>query len=138
MNVIEFKLCAEDRARLDAIIAGLQSRAAAPAEFQTHYMGKWDIPAAPAEEHPADAPTAHLEPPVAAPAASQPEPPAVEPAPEVKPVSLGEFQKAIVTRCAESAAMKAKVQALVHKYAPSVSEIPEAKRPEVLAELAKL
>lgn len=139
MNKIVIELCAEDRARLDAIIAGLQSLAAGgAAEFQTRYMGKWDIPAAPAEEHPADASTAHLEPPVAAPAASQPEPAAVEPAPEVKPVSLGEFQKAIVTRCAESAAMKAKVQALVHKYAPSVSEIPEGKRSEVLAELAKL
>lgn len=138
MNKIVFELCAEDRARLDAIIAGLESRAAAPAEFQTRYMGKWDIPAAPAEEHPADASTAHLELPVAAPAASQPEPAAVVPAPEVKPVSLGEFQKAIVTRCAESAAMKAKVQALVHKYAPSVSEIPEGKRSEVLVELAKL
>lgn len=125
MNVIEFKLCAEDRQRLDEIIAftgmiaaGMKSRAAA--------------------EHPADASTAHLEPPVAAPAACQPEPAAVEPAPEVKPVSLGEFQKAIVTRCAESAAMKAKVQALVHKYAPSVSEIPEGKRSEVLAALSDL
>jgi len=123
MNVIEFKLCAEDRKRLDEIIgfagmiaAGMQSQAA---------------------EHPADAPTTHLEPP-AAPAAIQPEPAPVEPAPEVKPVSLGEFQKAIVTRCAASTAMKAKVQALVHKYAPSVSEIPEDKRAEVLAELDKL
>lgn len=126
MNVIEFKLCAEDRQRLDEIIgfvgmiaAGMQSRSAAA-------------------EHPADAPTAHLEPLAAAPAASQPEPVPVEPAPEVKPIPLGEFQKAIVTRCAASAAMKAKVQELVHKYAPSVSEIPEDKRAEVLAELAKL
>lgn len=126
MNVIEFKLCAEDRQRLDEIIAfagmiaaGMKSRAAA--------------------EHPADAPTTHLEPPVAAaPAALQPEPATVVPAPEVKPVSLGEFQKAIVTRCAEAPAMKAKVQALVHKYAPSVSEIPEDKRSEVLAALANL
>jgi hypothetical protein len=125
MNKIVFELCAEDRARLDAIIAGLQ-----------HLGG---VPGAPdGVLHPADASTAHLEPPAAAPAASQPEPAPVVPAPEVKPVSLGEFQKAIVTRCAESAAMKAKVQALVHKYAPSVSEIPEDKRAEVLAELAKL
>ena len=62
----------------------------------------------------------------------------MEPAPEVKAVSLGEFQKAIVTRCAESPVMKAKVQALVHRYAASVSAIPEDKRSEVLAELAKL
>ena len=128
MNVIEFKLCAEDRARLDDIIAGLA--ALVPAGTMSE--------AAEALAHPADASTVHLEPPVAAPAAVQPEPAPVESAPEVKPVSLGEFQKEIVTRCAASAAMKAKVQALVHKYAPSVSEIPEDKRAEVLAELAKL
>lgn len=126
MNVIEFKLCAEDRQRIDELIA-----------FAGQIVD--EMKSRPAAEHPADAPTTHLEPPVAAaPAAIQPEPAAVDPAPEVKPVSLGEFQKAIVTRCAASAAMKAKVQALVHKYAPSVSEIPEDKRAEVLAELAKL
>ena len=125
MNVIEFKLCAEDRQRLDEIIA-----------FAGLIVGEMKSRAA--AEHPADAPTTHLEPTVPAPAASQPEPAAVEPAPEVKPISLGEFQKAIVTRCAASAAMKAKVQELVHKYAPSVSEIPEDKRAEVLDALAKL
>ena len=54
------------------------------------------------------------------------------------PISLGEFQKAIVTRCAESVATKEKVQALVHKYAASVSAIPEDKRREVLAALDKI
>ena len=83
------------------------------------------VPAA----HPADAPTAHLEPP--APAS---DPVAAAPA----PVSLGDFQKALVTRCAESAETKAKVQALVHRYAESVSAIPEDKRPEVLAALAQI
>lgn len=138
MNKIVIELCAEDRARLDAIIAGLQSRAAAPAEFQTRYMGKWDIPAAPAEEHPADAPTAHLEPPVAAPAAIQPEPAAVEPAPEVKPVSLAEFQKAVTQAVAKGVAQKQAAKKIINKYAPSVSEIPEGKRAEVMAELANL
>lgn len=137
MNKIVFELCAEDRARLDAIIAGLQGLAPAVPKSVSFGPDGITVDLA-AAEHPADASVAHLEPPVAAPAASQPEPAAVEPAPEVKPVSLGEFQKAIVTRCAESAGMKAKVQALVHKYAPSVSEIPEGKRSEVLAELAKL
>lgn len=137
MNKIVFELCAEDRARLDDIIAGLAKVAAAAAAEVAPLISEATALLA-AAEHPADAPTAHLEPPVAAPAAGQPEPAAVVPAPEVKPVSLGEFQKAIVTRCAESAGMKAKVQALVHKYAPSVSEIPEGKRSEVLDELAKL
>lgn len=138
MNMIVIELCAEDRARLDDIIAGLAKVADAAAAEAAPLISEATALLAASAEHPADASTAHLEPPVAAPAASQPEPAAVEPAPEVKPVSLGEFQKAIVTRCAESAAMKSKVQTLVHKYAPSVSEIPEGKRADVLAELANL
>lgn len=124
MNLIEFKLCAEDRARLDAIIAGLAKVAAAAAAEAAPLIVEATATLAGAAEHPVDAPATHLEPPA--------------PAPEVQPVSKGEFQKAIVIRCAESADMKAKVQALVHKYAPSVSEIPEEKRPEVLAALKNL
>lgn len=119
MNRIVIELCAEDRSRLDAITAALRELSVAPAVA---------APAPAAEEHPIDAPVTLFEAPA--------EPPA--PAPEVKPVSLGEFQKAIVTRCAESATMKAKVQDLVHKYADSVSLIPADKRAEVMAELAKL
>lgn len=138
MNKIVIELAAEDRKRIDELIAfaGLiagELKSAAPGPV---LMNGAAFRAA--AEHPADAPTTHLEPPVAAPAASIPQPATVEPTPEVKPVSLGEFQKAIVTRCAESPAMKAKVQALVRKYADSVSNIPEGKRSEVLAELAKL
>lgn len=126
MNRIVIELCPEDRKRIDELIA-----------FAGLIAGEMKSRPA-AADHPADASVVHFEPPVAAPAASQPEPPAVEPAPEVKPISLGEFQKAIATRCAESTAMKEKVRALVHKYAPSVGEIPEGKRPEVLAALANL
>ena len=119
MNRIVIELCAEDRSRLDAITAALRELSVAPVVA---------APAPAVEEHPIDAPVTHFEAPT--------EP--LAPAPEVKPVSLGEFQKAIVTRCAESAAMKSKAQALVHQYARSVSEIPEGQRAEVLAELAKL
>lgn len=132
MNVIEFKLCAEDRARLDAIIAGLAKATApveAPALAPVLRMGQAEdgtVMLIKPDDHPADAPITHLE------------PPAPDPVPEVKPIPLGEFQKAIVGYCTKSADMKAKVQALVHAYAPSVSEIPEAKRPEVMAALAKL
>ena len=134
MNVIEFRLCDEDRARLDDIIAGLAAlvppgamsdAATAVLEVKT---GKVP-PLLPLEGD------AHLQP--VDPPAPAPDP-APAPAPEVKPVPLPEFQKAIVTRCAESPAMKAKVQALVHKYAESVSAIPEGKRAAVLAELAAL
>lgn len=137
MNTIEFRLCAEDRTRLDRIIDLLQWQASQKQdELDNALIDKTGA----LDDHPAGESTTHLEPTVAAPAAPAPEPAPVEsaPTPEVKPISKGEFQKAIVTRCAESPVMKAKVQALVHRYAPSVSAIPEDKRPEVLAELANL
>lgn len=116
MNNIVIELCAEDRARLDAIIAGLQG--VAPVEAS---------PVAPAADHPIDNSTAHLEPPVD-----------TDPAPAAKPVSLAEFQKALTVRCAESQKTKEAVRALVNQYAASVSEVPEDKRSEVLAALAKI
>lgn len=131
MNKIVFELCPEDRARLDDIIAGLRNLnpqiGAGEAEDACAAMiAEFGAPAA--EEHPIDAPVEHFDPP-----ASDP-----EPEPEVPVVSLGEFQKAIVVRCAASPEMKKKVQALVKKYAASVSAVPEEKRAEVLAALAEL
>ena len=140
-NIIEFRLCDEDRARLDRIATALEGM---PPRFTVGVdlaNGPDSTAQLKSEEVLIGLPVegaAHLEPPVVAPVAPATEPAPVEPAPEVKPISLGEFQKAIVTRCAESPVMKAKVQALVHRYAASVSAIPEDKRSEVLAELAKL
>lgn len=113
MNTIVFELCAEDRARLDAIIAGLQARPAAPVEVVDDFAASFPEPEAPAAAEPA-------------------------PAPAAKPVSLAEFQKAITLRCAESAAVKKKVRELVNSFAPSVSEIPEEKRAEFLDLLARV
>lgn len=114
-NKIVIELCAEDRARLDAIIDGLQNRSAAPVEtLTTDFAASFPDP--------------------------QPEPepaPAEVPAPAPVP-SLAEFQKAITLRCAESAAVKTKVRELVNRFAPSVSEIPEEKRAEFLDLLSKL
>ena len=133
MNTINVtvQLCEEDRKRIDELIgfAGwiaseLKDRKPPVIEPPKLFS---KVPA----EHPADAATTHFEPPAPA-----PDPVAVAPA--AKPVSLGEFQKALVTRCAESATVKQKVQALVQQYADSVSNIPEDKRPEVLAALAKI
>lgn len=126
MNKIVIELCAEDRQRIDELIS-----------FAGLLVGELKSRPVPTTEsftlltHPADAPTTHLEP-----LAPAPDPVAAAPAPA--PVSLGEFQKAIVTRCAESAATKQKVQALVHRYAESVSAIPEDKRSEVLAALSEI
>ena len=123
MNVIEFRLCDEDRARLDRVVAGLEALVLQKqSELDDALIDATGVLA----NHPVEG-AAHLEPPA--------DP---EPAPVVKPVSLSEFQKAIVTRCAESPVVKAKVQALIHRYAASVSAVPEDKRSEVLAELAAL
>lgn len=120
MNKIIVELHPEDRARLDAIIAGLD-------KLQPHCDSCVDNVlhlvegAQPAPVEPA---------PVA-----EPEP---TPAPAAEPPSLAEFQKAVAVRCAENPAVKPKVRELVNKYAPSVSEIPADKRHEFLTQLAAL
>ena len=117
---ITLQLCEDDRKRIDELIAfaGQIVREMKSTRGARDFLEKQ-------LQLPADVP-----PPF--------DPPAPAPVPEAKPVSLGEFQKAIVTRCAESAATKQKVQALVHKYADSVSNIPEDKRSEVLAALTQI
>ena len=116
-NKIVIELCAEDRARLDAIIDGLQNCFAVPGEIlTTDFAASFPDP----QLAPAEAPA-----------------PVEAPAPAPVP-SLAEFQKAITLRCAESAAVKTKVRELVNRFAPSVSEIPEEKRAEFLDLLSKL
>lgn len=137
MNKIVFELCEEDRQRLDAIIAELAKVANSAVAEATPPIAEATTTLATAE-HLADAPTTHLVPPADAPATSQPEPAAMEPAPEVKLVSLGEFQKAVTVVCAKGSAQKQAAKKIINKYAPSVSEVPETKRAEVMAELANL
>lgn len=87
-------------------------------------------------DHPIDAPTAHLEP-VDAPAPTPADEPApVEPTPE--PVSFAEFQKAVTQAVAKGPKQKAAAKDIINKYAASVSAVPEDKRAEVMAELAKI
>lgn len=133
MNAITIQLCAEDRKRLDDLTGAVSLLATVLGSMQPPEVRQEIIETAtaPASEHPVDLPVTHFDPPAPA-----PDPVAVAPA--AKPISLGEFQKALVTRCAESATVKQKVQALVQQYADSVSNIPEDKRPEVLAALAKI
>lgn len=121
MNKIAIEFCAEDRQRIDDLVGAMT--------LLSSVIGSTLPPAIqmepvviPKVEHPVDAPADHFDPPAPAPV----------------PVSLGEFQKAIVTRCAESAETKKKVQALVHKYADSVSNVPQDKWSEVLAALAEI
>lgn len=125
MNRIVIELSAEDRARLDALIAGLE-------KLQPNCDSCVDNVLRVVED-------AHAEKPTAAPA----EDPALfdipaEPDPAVEPPSLADFQKAVALRCAQNPAVKPKVRELVNRYAESVSEIPEDKRIEFLDLLAKL
>ena len=125
MNTITIELCKEDRQRLDEIIASLGMIVA----------GQKSEPApAPVAEHPIDSPTAHLEPVEETPAPIIEEPAA----PEVKPVSLAEFQKAVTQAVAKGPKQKEAAKGIINKYAASVSAVPEEKRAEVMAELAKI
>lgn len=129
MNTITIQLCEEDRKRIDELIAfaGLIAselksrgpilmRSAAPTE-------------APAPDLPVEG-AAHLEPVIVE------ETPA--PAPEVKPIPFAEFQKAVTLAVSKGTEAKKTVKAIINKYAPSVSEVPEDKRAEVIAELSQI
>ena len=129
MNKIVIEFCPEDRKRIDELIAfsgliagELKSR---PAPEEPSFLDKTlHIPV----DHPVDASTAHLDLPI------ETEP---APEPEEKPVSLAEFQKAVTLAACKGAAKKT-VKAIINRYAPTVSEVPEDKRAEVMAELAKI
>lgn len=140
MNSIVIELCAEDRARLDKILKALENAAPrcdnclrlvadlskpSPAEPDVGIIDPNVAQALGAPEAPAPAPVR----------AAVPEAPAPVAAPVI---SLAEFQKVIVTRCAESPDTKKKVQALIANYADCVSNVPEERRAEFLEELAKI
>lgn len=124
MNRIVIEFSPEDRARLDAIIAGLD-------KLQPHCDSCVDnvLQVVEGAIAPAAAPAVDPDP---APFDTEPAAPAVE------PPSLADFQKAVTLRCVENPAVKPKVRELVNRYAGSVSEIPPEKRLEFLDMLAKL
>lgn len=128
MNKIVIEFHPEDRARLDAIIAGLE-------KLQPNCDSCVDNVLRVVEG-------AQAEKPAAAPAEDpQPVPPAPAPVPEApaaEPPSLADFQKAVAMRCASNPAIKPKVRELVNRFAESVSEIPPEKRLEFLDLLAKV
>lgn len=128
--VVEVELCAEDRARVDRLIAALEAAgsSAAPVDPLQQKLAETlaKVDAAPLVELPADQDLPWDD------AAPSP-----DPAP-VREVSLAEFQKALTLRCSESEATKAKVRGLLHEYAEAASKVPPEKRAEVLDRLAKL
>lgn len=109
MNQIVFELCAEDRARLDAIIGGLAALAG-PAKKEAPAAAPVDLPA-----------------PVEAPA------PAAEGG---KKYALADVQGLFVKVIA--AGKKPAATEILHDYAEAVTLIPEDKYAEVMARLARL
>lgn len=122
MNRIVIELHPEDRARLDALIAGLE-------KLQPNCDSCVDNVLRVVEDAHAEKPAADPAPPTA---------PVETPAPAAEPPSLADFQKAVALRCAQNPAVKPKVRELVNRYAESVSEIPPEKRTEFLDLLSRL
>ena len=127
MNTITIELCKEDRQRLDNIFYNL-----------VVLIERLPIPAPTtkpvAEETPApvEAPTTET------PVVEETPEPVAEPAPEVKPLSLAEFQKAVTLAVSKSAEAKKAVKEIINQYAASVSAVPEDKRAEVVARLSEI
>ena len=132
MNNIKIttEMCPADRRLLEELMGSITLLASVlgnmqPAEVQQKIIQEAignDLPTVPADA-PADEPA---------------EAPAPDPAPEVKPVSLAEFQKAVTIVCAKGPDQKAAAKEIINKYAASVSAVPEDKRAEAMAELAKI
>lgn len=123
MNHITIELCAEDRARLDRIIAALEGvlvEADQAVEETT----------APVAQEPAEEPQAE------APAATTPEPEKPAEAEISAQFTLSDIQRKVVSLSA--AGRKDEVRNIVKAYADRVSAIPEDKVDEVMAKLAAL
>ena len=129
MNHITIELCREDRARLDAILAALQSCGTPYAVTATKEQ---------VEEAPQLPATAPWDEPVVAPdAVPTPEPEQPTAAESAAPaVSLSDIQKKVVDLSA--AGKKAQVREIVNSYADRVSAIPEDKLAEAWAKLTAL
>ena len=106
MNNITIEFCAEDRARIDRLIAAMEGAG-------TPYA------------HPVASETAPEEP-------INAEMPKQEPAPAV---THADVQKLVVKIAASDKEKKALVREIVNGYADKVSDIPEDKLPEVLERL---
>ncbi len=131
----------EDRKTLDALTSSITLLAsvlgnAQPKEVQekiiaeVHNEPQVAETNSAADENPATAPI--IEEPVAEPT------PVAETTPEVKPVSLAEFQKAVTLAVSKGPEVKEAVKTIINKYAASVSAVPKDKRADIIAELSKI
>lgn len=154
MNTITIELCAEDRARIDAVIAALENRpncegcvkaafemterAQAKAKTTKVEANKEETPTTTTSEAeaPAEAPADY---PVDPPPFDVPEQDAPEqdaPEPDAPKVDRADVQRMVVELSA--AGKKAEVKEIVMAYADRVSAIPEDKLAEVFEKLNTL
>lgn len=133
---ITVELSAEDRARLDAILAELKQARPDCSKCMaqvTEAMAKTVSEApAPAEEHPVENP--FPEPAPGTPAAEE-TPPFPAPA---KTVSLEDIRQLVMKLSRKGADVKEKVKAVVNEYAPKVTQVAEADYPALLEKLEAL
>ena len=129
-NVITIELCAEDRARLDAILGALQAgpNCESCVKSAIDFVANQQVPE---EASPAEAPGQLAIP-------EEPAPVEVpEPQPEVVKVERSDIQKKVVEL--SQAGKKNEVKAIVTAYNNTkVSDIPEDKLDEVMAKLNEL
>ena len=135
MNNITIEFCKEDRKLLEDLMGSVTLLAsvlgsALPKQTRAAIIEN--------EPRVAETNSAADENPATAPIIEETPAPVAEPAPEVNPVSLAEFQKAVTLAVSKSAEAKKAVKALINKYAASVSTVPEDKRAEVMAELGNI
>lgn len=142
MNLITIELCAEDRARLDKVIdllAGLrQPDCSACVASVASYLEK---AAAALDAHPVAEPF-----PAASEVKWETDPDglremlekAINPEPAKPAVTLEQIQKKATQIAAGSADKKAKLRAIVNKYAAKVTDLPQACWPAVWDELCAL
>lgn len=121
MNSITIELCAEDRARLDAILAALTNTQKAPTAEAQPTQEPEKVEAAETKPTEVEAPTE-----------------AAEPAAEPAPVITSDDLQRKVRQLLQKADKRAKVKAIVLSYAERVTAIPEDKLAEVWDKLTAL
>ena len=118
---VTLELCAEDRTRLDRILAALEN-VTAPVVMTSTISAEAEKPAEKAPK-------------VELPANTQPQPEPVKE--EAKPTATkAEIRSKVVALV--GAKKKAEVEAIIKAYAPSVTELPDDKLDEVMQKLTEL
>ncbi len=138
---ITVTLCEEDRKLLEGLMGSVTLLAsvlgnAQPKDVQEKIIAEVTAPLQAAEVSiglPVEG-AAHLEPVTV----EETPAPVAEKTEEVKTVPLAEFQKAVTLAVSKGPEAKKAAKDIINKYAASVSAVPEEKRAEVMAELAKI